>query len=315
MENCFYQGKTICTFDLKDQNGFYYEDLVIEWKQAAADRKLTCAECASSVYLAAGQIKEPYFAHYDRKDCEYSGGQESEELKKGKRLLYQLLKRSFPREDVSARHRMENGMFSTLYCHREDGSEIAIDYRLQSNSLKNYQLRDSYYREYGIIPFYVMGMRQLKNMEQIDWYQTLLQNSMGYLVFLNTDKETVTLKKCFGYRLGKERRFKFCIKSYQVKDLLLTDDGRLICDFFDWCRKTEKEIDQEKLELKKQQEQLIRLREENLRYEEREARRLEAYKAVNLNPALLEKCRSMIAEGNAELVSKKYYDAIMSERT
>ena len=32
-----------------------------------------------------------------------------------------------------------------------------------------------------------------------------------------------------------------------------------------------------------------------------------------LNPKLLDKCKQMIAEGNAHLVSKKYYDAIMNE--
>ena len=30
MENCVYQGDVICTFDLKDENGIYYEDMVLD---------------------------------------------------------------------------------------------------------------------------------------------------------------------------------------------------------------------------------------------------------------------------------------------
>ena len=71
MENCYYKGKTICTFDLKEENGLYYEELVIQWKEAAASRQLTCVECGAPVYLAAGPIKEPYFAHYDLEECDY----------------------------------------------------------------------------------------------------------------------------------------------------------------------------------------------------------------------------------------------------
>lgn len=115
------QGKTICTLELKDENGLYYEELVFEWKQAAAERRLTCLECGAFVYLAAGPIKEPYFAHYDVETCDYSNGKESEELKKGKRLLYQMCRRSFPDSDIHARYRLENGMYwqKILRCNRQ----------------------------------------------------------------------------------------------------------------------------------------------------------------------------------------------------
>ena len=137
MENSIYGGRIICTYDLKDENGIYYEDMVLEWKEAAAGRHLRCVECQAPVYLAAGSIKEPYFAHYDIAECEYGSGQESEELKIGKRLLYQLLKRSFPDNNIQARYRLENGMYSTLFC--SDGDQaIAIDYRLVNNSLQQF---------------------------------------------------------------------------------------------------------------------------------------------------------------------------------
>lgn len=349
MENCIYLGSTICTFDLKDENGYYYEELVLNWKEAAAGRLLKCSECGAPVYLAAGPVKEPYFAHYDLEECDYGSGHESEELKKGKRMLYQLLKRSFPEGDLQARFRLENGSYSTLFCILEDGRSFAVDYRLQNNSLEKFRDRDTYYQGNRIRPIYILGKRQQKDTKQLDWYQNLIQTSMGYLAFLDTDQEKLTLKKSFSYRLGNMRKFAYCIRTYPVRELLLEADGRMICDFSEECDRLEHKLQEEKLQYARRQEQLKRLREERLLQEEQERRRQEAYylaqrektEAISgsipgdgydsagnretelklhqkeqsgsdgLNPVLLEKCRRMIEEGNGHLVAKKYYDAIM----
>jgi competence CoiA-like predicted nuclease len=341
-------GKSICTYDLKDDNGLYYEEMVLEWKEAAAQRRLNCIDCGSPVYLAAGPIKEPYFAHYDMQECDYGKGHESEELKKGKRLLYQLLKRSYPEGFIKSRYRMDNGMFSTLYCRNSDGVTMVIDFRLQNNSLQNFRLRDTFYQSNQIKPIYVMGIRQEKDTKQIDWYQSLIQSSMGYLAFLDATKECITLKKSFGYRLGKERKFKYLIKTYPMKALLLGKDGRMNCDFDLNCTRIEHQIEEEKKSHRSKQEQLKQLRELREHMEAEEARHMEDYRqsqqrktdentlevmtdefALNrsvsnsknncnmeadLNPIILEKCRRMIEEGNSHLVSKKYYDVIMKHQ-
>ncbi len=294
MENCINQGKPICTFDLKDENGFYLEELVLEWKKAAAERRLTCMECQAPVYLAAGMIKEPYFAHYDRVECDYGNGHETEELKKGKRLLYSLFKRSFPEGEVIARYRMENNMYSTLYCKTNQGNDIAVDYRLQNNSLEKFMERDASYLNNGIIPFYVLGIGQDKDQVQLDWYQTLMQKSTGYVILLDTTEELLVLKKSFSYRIGKLRKFKQCRCSYLVRDLILNHDGSMICDFIEACNRLQEQMDEEKESYRKAQERIRRMNE--------------------LDPELLQRCRQMIEEGNAHLVSGKYYEAIMSEQ-
>lgn len=346
MENCLYRGKIICTFDLKDDNGIYYEDMVLDWKQAAADRLLTCMECGAHVYLAAGPVKEPYFAHYDLIDCDYGSGHETEELKKGKRLLYQLLRRSFPEGDIQARFQMENGLYSTLYCILDGGRSFAIDYRLQNNSLEKFRERDNFYQANKIKPVYILGKKQEKDTKQIDWYQSLIQSSMGYLAFLDTEHERITLKRSFSYRLGSDRRFKYCIKTYQIKELLLDLEGRMLCDFQKECKRIESEINEVKQQYERRKEQLRGLQEDRLKLEEKDKERQEAYRRakeheelkikeevqvmnrlekateiqttelekLSLNPLLLEKCRQLIAEGNTHLVSKKYYDAIMGKQ-
>ncbi len=350
MENSIYHGKLICTYDLKDENGIYYEDLVLEWKEAAADRGLRCVDCGAPVYLAAGPIKEPYFAHYDAEECDYGSRQESEELKKGKRLLYQLLKRSFPDCNIQTRYRLENGIYTTFYC--ELGEErIALDYRLVNNSLEKYRIRDNYYQSHNIKVIYILGNRQEKGTRQLDWYQNLVQNTMGYLAFLDTKEEKLILKRCFGYRLGKERNFKYCIKAYPMRELTMNTVGRILCDFDDLCAKTEEQLQEEKASYERKQDRLRQLHQEKQRLEQEEQLRMEAYRrqeegrhrnrqnprleeesqdrspeerspitiikrsdeeilALGLNIALYHKCAAMIEQGDGDLVAKKYYNLI-----
>ncbi|MGF7142526.1 competence CoiA-like predicted nuclease [Anaerotaenia torta] len=332
MENCLYHGKLVCTYDLKDEDGLYYEELVLEWKEAAARGGLHCIECGKRVYLAAGPVKEPYFAHYDLEECDYGKGQESEELKRGKRLLYHLAKRSFPEGSVLARHRMDNGMYSSVFCSGT-GYAVALDYRLVNNSLEKYRIRDDYYHGQGIHPVYIMGKRQQKDTKQLDWYQNLVQNSMGYLIFLDAADEVLTLKKCYGYRIGKERRFKYQLQSYPIRELLLDTRGQLICDFAEKGFEIERQIEEEKRIHQKREEQLKRLREEERLKEEqrkeawlKEKWRKEEEPSVKikdlnrlsreeilsrgLNPDIYARCIAMIERGEGHLVAKKYFDII-----
>lgn len=337
MENCIYQGKLLCTLELKDDTGYYYEDKVLEWKEAAAGQGLTCVECGAPVYLAAGPIKEPYFAHYDIEACDYGSGKESEELKKGKRLLYHMLKRSFPEWDIQVRYRLENGMYSTLFCANGE-QKVAIDYRLENTSLEKYRERDNYYRSKDITIVYILGKRRDKKTEQPDWYQSLILKSMGYLAFLDTDQETLILKKDYSYRLGKERRFQSCRKAYPIGEIRIDWDGMPICDFTKECDKLEQVLETEKKSYQRMQDQLKALREEKQRLDELEAERMEAYRryreqeklaydtmlqsdsltddqltALGLNPGIYNKCLVMVQEGNSHLVSAKYLEVIKKQ--
>ncbi len=348
MENCYYQGKILCTYELKDSSGYYYEDKVLEWKEAAALRQLTCVECHAPVYLAAGPVKEPYFAHYDIEACEYDSGSESEELKKGKRLLYQLLKRSFPDSNIQAHYRLENGMYGTLFS--TDGEHrIAVDYRLQNTSLEKFRERDNYYQAKQIPVLYILGKRRIAKTDQPDWYQTLVQKSMGYLAFLDAQKETLTLKRSISYRFGKERRFKILEKTYPIGEVTVDWTTSPVGSFTEECERLLRELEQEKLSYQKAHDRLKALKEEKRQLEEAELERMEAYRrsrkqeeqgltnveqlddvssgellhfkrpddlseeellAMGLNPSLYRKCLAMVREGNSDLVSAKYLEVI-----
>jgi hypothetical protein len=203
--------------------------------------------------------------------CNYGSGTESEESKKGKRLLYHLLRKSFPESDVQAYYRLANGMYATLLC--TDGERrIAVDYRLQNTSLDKYRERDNYYQEKGIPVIYILGKRLDKHTKQPDWYQILIQKSMGYLAFLDVEKETLNFKKSIGYRLGKERRFQGVDRTYPVRETEIDWNGMPKGSFDVECIKLGQTIEEEKASYHKTQDQLKSLQMEREHLEETEQR-------------------------------------------
>ncbi|MFT4146125.1 MAG: competence protein CoiA family protein [Mobilitalea sp.] len=302
MENCIHNGKEICTFDLKDKSGYYIDDLVLEWKIAADKGKLICSDCGQRVYLAAGPIKEPYFAHYDKEACSYGNQKESEESKKGKRLLYSLLRDSFPQADIKARCRMKNGMYSTCYVSTSGSQDIAVDYRLQQTGIDNFTERDLYYKENEIIPLYILGINKNIDTNQISWYADLIQKSIGMCLYLDTRNETILLKKRFDYRIGAQRKIKYCKKTYPIQELVLKPDGSFVCDFYEECHKIEQEIQQSKNDY-----------DQKLREKRSQNKAMEIWLNANrteIRPDILQNAIECLKRGEGELVSKKYLDYI-----
>lgn len=235
MENCYFKDKEICAYELKDAAGFYRVNMVEQWKMAASRGELHCKECGEKVYLAAGLIKEPYFAHYDTIACEYSGSRESEEALKGKRILYNLLKRSFPQAEIHTRYKLKNGLYTSFYIYFPDGGSMAVEYRLYSTGIEEFYLRDNYYKAEGIVPVYILNPRVNKNDKQLSWYQNLIQKSMGYCAFLEASSERIYLKKNFDNHFGKTRKVVTIRKEALVLELTLNRQGDLSEKFYKEC--------------------------------------------------------------------------------
>lgn len=269
MDICLSNGMEICTYDLKDEAGIYYQGIVMEWKRNAAKRKLICVDCGSPVYLAAGLKKEPYFAHYDIVSCAYGKRMESQELMRGKRLLYHMLKRSFPSKEIHIRHRLTNGLYTTCYVKNEEGYDLAIDYRLQMLPIKELDLRVQYFDEQEIIPVFLLGIRQDKQKGQLSWYQTYIQNLNGCCVFLDTEEETVIMKHHITYVEKGKRKSTVFQKSYNIHEITLSEDGTFYCDFYEACEN--KKLELEKKE-EKEQKRLKEIRDKERRYHEEQVK-------------------------------------------
>lgn len=240
MESCIHNGEEICAYELKDRAGIYRVERVEKLKLAAAGGELFCRDCGEKVYLAAGLIKEPYFAHYDLHNCEYSANRESEEALKGKRLLYHLLRTSFPAEEIYTRYKLKNGLYCSFYIPFAEGKPLAVEYRLYNTGIDEFYVRDQYYREEGITPVYLLGYRVDKNEKQLSWYQNLIQKSMGYCAFLDSIQEKVYLKRSFYNRFERKGKVTLLRREYPVRELLLNRQGELSAEFMEECSRMEK---------------------------------------------------------------------------
>ena len=261
MELCSYHGKQICSYDLKNEYGIYHQEEVLALKRAAAQGELFCTDCKERVYLAAGLIREPYFAHYDAKECPYGSSGESEELRLGKRLLYQMLLRSFPKEAVHVRYRLEDGNFTTFYVETKEGVRIAIDYRLTQLPIKFLDSRKDYFLQHHISPLFLLASRQDKDNEQLNWYQTYIQDLLGYCIFFDAIKGELKLKRNFQYQFHQYRISRMFYESLLIQEVRLKEDGTFTSDFLESCRKTEEKL----IEDQKQQYALF-LREQKRQY-------------------------------------------------
>ncbi len=334
VENCIYEGKQICTYDLKDQIGIYHQDEVLRLKRAAAQGELYCTDCKDRVYLAAGLIREPYFAHYDAKECSYGNSGESEELRLGKRLLYQLLLRSFPKEAVRVRHRLKDGSYTTFYVETGIGEPIAIDYRLSQMSIEQLDCRIDYLVNHKMKPLFILSSRQDKNREQINWYQSYIQDLLGYCIFFDAVKGELELKRSFQAQVHHLRANRIFQERLKVNETVLKKDGTFDCDFLENCQKKELEImeqlkqsyrsyerDLERRYLfyqRQQEEDAIYERKQRINQLLRIVSRIDFTQTELSNGIrrdILLSCIDMIHRDELELISTKYLNYILAFET
>lgn len=338
MENCLHDGKELCVFELKDCRGYYDNDLVISWKELAQDKRLICPECGAKVRLAAGQIVEPYFAHYDKKECAYGNLIESEESRKAKRLLYVLLKESFPELEIHARYKLLNGLYSTLYVIQPNKHDIALEFRRQTLTVEQFRNRESYYKEHNVTTIFVLANELDKDEKQLSWYQDLIHKSMNYTLFLNVFKETLLFKKSFEYVINGNRKIEIFCKEYKIQELRIDQEGKFTCDFNKQCNVFKRNLEERIEKEEREQQELKEAKEQHQRElrvaQEREAFRYHKYresiqqmelekqrselqqkvKSLNLNRQLPDWVRSDVLEtainymrnGEEYLVSEKY---------
>lgn len=92
MLNCLLEGKRVCSLDTKNRFDNYIYSEVEKLKEAGQNKNLICEECGESVFLKAGDIKIPHFAHISgvERDCYFDKNEnkETEEHKRGKSILY-----------------------------------------------------------------------------------------------------------------------------------------------------------------------------------------------------------------------------------
>lgn len=191
MDTCLYNNQEIFSWKLVDEDNQYDKELLGNWRRASERKELFCIECSEHVFLKAGVINEPHFAHYVGSACTHNTC-ESQESLRGKRLLIKMAERSFPESIIETKYRMPDGNYSTLFIRTETG--ISVDFHFYELQNINYDERSKYYIENNI-PFLHVFSGCFNNKARFVGiaHKHTIQHLQGFCVFLNMYKENNTI--------------------------------------------------------------------------------------------------------------------------
>lgn len=149
-------------FISKNENGEYISLLDQTKEQVERKRKMAlfCPCCHERVFLKAGRIKLPHFAHAANESCDYASEGESEGHLLGKVQLYGWLKKC-GHEPKLEKYFPEIAQRADLY-FENDGRRIAVEFQCAVISVQQVKKRTLGYRKIGIHPVWILDARHLK---------------------------------------------------------------------------------------------------------------------------------------------------------
>jgi competence CoiA-like predicted nuclease len=280
IESAFYHGELWCTYDLKDINGSYYEEYRLKMRKESQMNQFICPDCGEHLILCAGPIMEPYFKHHENTQClirEVHGGTR---YLSGRRLLYTLVKRSFPEAKIYLNYKLEDEYRAGIYV--EHGvHKLCIEYLSHDMKLAEWEEKHDYYKKNGILDIWILDNKKYKK-EHLQTFEYLIAtNASPVIKILNSLENVIILKQNVWISKAESNKLLYC--EYPIKDLIITPSGEFDCEFIEDCNMEMEHINnmilQEQLEQleKEEEERLEQLAWENRRKELKEEREMEAY--------------------------------------
>ncbi|BCN31238.1 competence protein CoiA family protein [Anaeromicropila herbilytica] len=229
MEYAMYKGSEFCSFSLKDNLGYYDEELRKQMRIESQTNAFTCNECKEYVILNAGPILPPYFSHHKGSKCTLQNNGESKEHREGRFLLYLLAKRSFPKAIVRTNTVHENGRRTHVYIEYRD-TKIAINYISSRLVIKDWEEKHSFYEKNNIIDVWVLNIQSNIHIDSknvsLTSYLTSSISANNKINLLDTNNKRMTLVQFLprdGKELTSERVFNQ--KSYKLEEMNLNING------------------------------------------------------------------------------------------
>lgn len=225
-ENALFQGELWCSYELKDYEGRYKEDLRLKMRMASQNHELICPDCKESIILCAGMIREPYFRHHAETDCKARSNGNQGDYPLARRLLYQLAKRSFKEAQIYCSK--EVGKYVADIYINDNHMSMAMEYLSYDMKLNEWLEKHAYYEKEGITDVWFLNSKKYR-FEAPTTFEYLIATKKYILNILDTHSGEVTLKKIL--RLNGQSVGKVISKGYFLPDLTIDAEGNLRCDF------------------------------------------------------------------------------------
>lgn len=238
MQKCIYKNKAIYAFDIFGENETIKNDLEKEIRKASANCELFCDECGKPVIFRYGKIREPHFSHkknIDSNSCSY--GFETEEHIEGKKLLYKYMKKLYPDAFVEIRHKFEKKRIADIYIKFINNKELVIEFHRNNLSVKYWDEKRDFYKSLNIKNIWFLNQKELNidfiNREkELNMHDRMALNDIGQLLILDVDnKQVIVCKKIEIFNDNKKVYDQIFSLKYRLDDIVISEEGLLICDF------------------------------------------------------------------------------------
>ncbi len=146
----------------KDQNNRYVSLLTLSRAELNEHKKKIyyCPCCTGRVFLKAGKVKMPHFAHAAHLTCDAASEGETEEHLLGKKTLYEWLE--------AQGYEVELEKYFSSFKQRADlfirhnGKSFAIEFQCSIISLEDIRRRTRLYLKHDITPIWILSERHVK---------------------------------------------------------------------------------------------------------------------------------------------------------
>lgn len=231
MFSAIYDGRKIFSFEITNIYGLRILEREKEFRLAGHKGKLLCPECNSEVFLKAGKVKVPHFAHRKNNyscDTNKRNSFESEEHKKGVQIIFNLIREKSNYDLIDIDHYLPFKRRANIFIK----SENIMTYEYVANPMNYSEWYDKQkaYAENNIPCRWILSEKKFNEMNGNDYNffekTVSLSDKNDILVLIDTNSNELTIGKYMEFIARKnvfKRKF-FKVKT-SLEEIKLTDNN------------------------------------------------------------------------------------------
>lgn len=222
---------------LKMADGNYNQELRLYMKKESQGHAFYCPECGENLILCAGNIREPYFRHYDGSECVLAEKESAERYYSQLACMEDLVKKSFPHARITHYCVVAEHMRSQLLVETE-AAVYALNYVSDSANLIWLEKKLRIMSECGVVPIWFTLHKENPSQTPttveyaISRFQPLLKSIIP-------KKREIVLKE---YDQSGNRLL--LSETYYLDDMFFDEAGEFLCDF---SKRKQRIIEREKI--------------------------------------------------------------------
>ncbi len=238
MFSAIYNDKKIFSFEITNIYGLRILEKEKEFRLAGHDGKLLCPDCNSEVFLKAGKIKVPHFAHRTNNyRCETNNKSsfESEEHKKGIQMIFNLIRKKGNYETMDIDHYLPFRRRANIFIKSDN--IMTYEYIANPMNYLGWLNKKMAYEENNVNCRWILSKKRFHEMNGKDYNffekTVSLSDQDSVLMILDTEKNELIIGKYMQY-LVKDNIFKksFFKEKIPLQAIQLTSDNDISIEKF-----------------------------------------------------------------------------------